>query len=97
MAVDTNATSGQEHRDDVRPAAGGPESDLEAQARGVSPAKWDRVQRLAARYQVLDATPLTSARQADRIERDLHVITQQLGRLLAGRPWHIVDGRLELD
>lgn len=94
MAVDTNATSGQEHRDDVGPAAGGPEGD---QARGVSPAKWDRVQRLAARYQVLDATPLTSARQADRIERDLHVITQQLGRLLAGRPWHIVDGRLELD
>ena len=56
---------------------------------------WARAQRLAKRYAVLDAEPLTSRAQADRVEADLSVLAQQITRIVATSDWW-VDGSGQL-
>ena len=62
-----------------------------------STASWARAQRLARRYAVLDAEPLTSSAQADRVEADLSVLAQQITRIVATPDWWVDStGQLHL-
>ena len=56
---------------------------------------WARAQRLARRYAVLDAVPLTSRVQADRVEADLSVLARQITRIVETPDWW-VDGSGQL-